>query len=119
MFTLFDDGVREDLPPFDLNDMPVFAFGSTLAVAAQHEMDGDVLIQVAVEEPCDLLRTPELAAEGTLLLPTGQLHVYTSAWVDDDVLSVRPGNYAFLVHTSAGDEPEFVSVVLTRLSEAD
>jgi hypothetical protein len=115
MFTLFDNGVREDLPPFDLNDMPVFSHGSTIAVAAQHEMDGDVLIQVAVDEECDVIRTPSLKGGGAVFMPTGDLHVYTSAWAEDDIMQVVPGRYAFRVFTSGADEPDFVSVIMDRL----
>jgi hypothetical protein len=115
MFTLFDDGIREDLPPFDLNETPVFCSGSTIAVAARHEMDGDVLLQVAVDEACDCLRTPKLAGEGVVSIPTGNLHVYTSAWAEDDELPVEAGRYKFQVLTSDEDDPEFVSVIMERL----
>jgi hypothetical protein len=112
MFTVFDHGVREDLPAFDLNDDPVFVFGSTLCVAAQHEVDGDVLIQVVVGEDSDLLRTPEPRGGGLLHVPNGHLRLNTAAWVADDELEIAPGSYSTQVFTSPGDDPEFVSVVL-------
>lgn len=114
MFTLFDDGVREDLPTFDLDETPVFLHGSTLAVAAQHEVDGDTFIEVVVDESSDLLRTPRLIAEGAVDMPYGRLHLYTAAWLDDDELTIPPGSYGLQVFGSPEEEPAFVTVVMTR-----
>ena len=117
LISLFDDSVRDDLPDHDPNVQTVLCHGSTLTVAAQSYVDGDVLITICVDEPCDLDTAPERLGPGLLEVPGGRLRMTTAGWLDDDVLDRYPGRYDVVVHADDVEDPAAVAVLLARLPD--
>ena len=118
LFTLYDETVAEDLPEHDPNEQVVLCHGSTLMVSAQIYVDGDVTIQICVDQPCDLGPTPVSLGAGLLEVKGGRVRLTTAGWSDDDLLDVPPGTYDVVVHGDAAENAAAVSVSLTRLQNA-
>lgn len=113
---IFDASRTSDYVDYDPAEHPVFAFGTVLVIAAQHEVDGPVRLRLAIDDDAVSLDASSVElGKGQLDIPTGELAIAVTAGFEPvETAQVLPGTFEYRVYGDTPDSPAVVTVVLTR-----